>query len=167
VRIEFTKSNENHHFKIDDGPWTIYNKPIIISINGVHCFQYYSGQEAIKLIYIRIDYQAPTIEQFQIDREGQGQYLLHADLQDFISGVSSAYFFKKSINGIEYFGPDNIIPYEIEINATSGNTVGLIAFDYAGNNISYSEKIPFFIFGNENSLRLEKLLLINTLIFRN
>jgi hypothetical protein len=34
------------HFKLDDGPWTVYGSPITVSENGTHVISYYSNDTA-------------------------------------------------------------------------------------------------------------------------
>jgi len=130
------------YYKIDDGEWTLYTEPIVISEDGVHTFKWYcidneGNQSAVcGPFYLKIDQTPPTIE-LTWDEEN---LKLIADVYDETSGVARVEFYVNS----EYIGEVTEPPYEWTLpNLKMGDKVQVIVYDKAGNNAISPENIPY------------------------
>ena len=117
-------------YKIDDGDWQEYFVPFTVSEDGEHTVEFYSvdnagNEEAIGEVTFKIDKTVPTID-LTWDEENSK---LVADVDDETSGVAMVEFY---VNG-ELIGEVTSAPYEMEYDASSGDTAYAIVYDTAGN----------------------------------
>ncbi|RLI32207.1 hypothetical protein DRO66_11665, partial [Candidatus Bathyarchaeota archaeon] len=141
VAVSFTATDETSGidetlYRVDGGNWQIYANPFIVSDDGEHTLEYYSvdvagNEENIKTETFKIDQTDPTIELTWDDENSK----LVADVDDETSGVASVEFF---VNG-ESIGTVTEEPYEMEYDASSGDTAHAVVTDNAGNSAESDE----------------------------
>jgi hypothetical protein len=119
------------YYRLDDGEWTLYTEPIVVSEDRVHTFEWYcidneGNQSAVCGFDFKIDQTDPIIE---LTWDGENSKLI-ADVSDETSGVNRVEFYvdKKLI------GTVTEEPYEYEWSGIgTGHIVQAIVYDNAGN----------------------------------
>jgi len=148
----------NHtYYKIDNGPWTKYTTPFVISVNGQHTVSYYSDDiagnvETEKSVSIKIDKTAPTITltKQQIDLFN---VKFTAQVSDETSGIDRVEF---SLDGVVQY-TDTQSPYEWTWTGLGDYTVTATTFDVAGNSQSQSMITPVEQIQTINFLQLQMI----------
>jgi parallel beta-helix repeat protein len=130
VATDETSGIDYTMYMIDSGSWEEYVVPVTVSEDGEHTVEFYSvdnagNEEAIGEVTFKIDKTVPTID-FTWDDENS---LLIADVDDETSGVAMVEFY---VNGV-LIGEVTSAPYEMEYEASSGDTAYGIVYDNAGN----------------------------------
>jgi parallel beta-helix repeat protein len=125
-------------YKLNDGDWTEYKNPFVVTEDGVHTLVYYSvdklgNTEANNSATFKIDKTAPVIV-LMVEKTGL-KWLLTAAVTDDTSGIARVEFY---LNG-EYLGEDTEAPYTWEV--TKKGTAQAIVYDNAGNS-AISDEVP-------------------------
>jgi hypothetical protein len=87
------------YFRIDDGNWTVYTGPFIISTDGEHIIGTTPDFEHVYNITIKIDQTAPMLFDFFMSRAGIFKWKLLANVSDETSGI----------NRVEFYFNDNFV----------------------------------------------------------
>ena len=120
--------------KLDNGEWTTYTDPFIVTEDGEHTLYYYSediagNEEDINEADFKIDQIPPTIN-LTIEKIGFNTWLFVADVFDETSGVNRVEFYIDCI----LIGTVTEEPYEYEFSAIcTAHIVDAIVYDNAGN----------------------------------
>jgi hypothetical protein len=149
------------HYKIDDGSWTTYTAPFIISDDADHIISYYSidligNEETPKTANLRIDQTKPSLSltKQQIDLL---TIKFIASASDATSGIDRVEF---TIDGqLQY--SDTQSPYEWIWTGLGNYTVVATAYDIAGNSQSQSMSTPYDvnIEGSSVQMQFERFLM--------
>lgn len=155
--------NVSTYYRIDDGRWRFYSKPLIVSSDGKHNFSFYGKDEAgnaeeEKKTVIRIDCTPPNIS-FVMPAERYlymvgrkiiplvkntvvvGKMMVEVMAFDNLSGVSQVKFF---MDGNEKFA-DKEAPYKWELPPSFfRHEIKCVARDDAGNSAEASQTILSF-----------------------
>ena len=120
------------YYKLDDGEWTLYSEPVIISDDGAHSFSWYivdseghtSTPDSISL---KIDQTSPEInlknERLAIDR-----VKVIADVYDETSNIDRVEFENRGVDFTDYD-----FPYEWVLTGIFNGWVYATVYDKAGN----------------------------------
>jgi len=131
VATDETSGIDYTMYMIDNsGSWEEYVVPVTVSEDGEHTVEFYSvdnagNEEAVGEVTFKIDKTVPTID-LTWDEENSK---LVADVDDETSDVAMVEFY---VNG-ELIGEVTSPPYEMEYDASSGDTAYAIVYDNAGN----------------------------------
>ena len=87
------------YFRIDNGNWTVYTGPFIISTDGKHIIGATPDFEYIYNITIKIDQTAPVLFDFTMSRASIFKWKLSANVSDETSGI----------NRVEFYFNDNFV----------------------------------------------------------
>jgi len=128
-------------YKVDNGAWTIYTTPIVVSTDGSHKVYFYSVDTAVppntedeQNVSFKMDKTAPVINAFTATPENamKTKWLLEADATDPTSGIVL----------VEFYADDALVgsvtqtPYTFEVTYTIAgkpHTAQCIVYDAAGN----------------------------------
>jgi Carboxypeptidase regulatory-like domain len=142
VSIMITGTNLTF-YKIDDGSWTLYSGPFIITSDGYHQIFYYwvdewGNHSDMYSTEFKIDKTSPTI-QLSAQRINRTKVKITATVTDALSGVYNVVFYDDMGNRITIYDP----PYEILYIGFSIHIIHAIVSDYAGN-IAHSKIVTSF-----------------------
>ena len=125
----------NHtYYKIDNGAWTEYTTPFMVTTDGQHVVSYYSddkagNNEAPKSISFKMDRTAPTITLSGTPQNLlKTKWLFVANVTDVTSGIAKVEFYVDDA----LIGTVTTAPYEFLYHGT-GQDAQAIVYDNAGN----------------------------------
>jgi len=138
------------YFRIDDGNWTVYTGPFVISTDGKHIIGATPDFEHIYNVTIKIDQTPPDFAEFSIYKIGHNNYKIYANVTDATSGVNRVEFYLNDY--LTY--TDYEAPYEWFYKGPSFNPNSLV-FDNAGNSampyLIPPDQITYFAIGFINN----------------
>jgi hypothetical protein len=122
-------------YKVDDGDWTIYATPIVVSTDGEHTVYFYSVDNAGNIeeeqsVTFKIDKTAPVINEFTATAQNalKNKWLLACDAVDPMSGIVKVEFYADDA----LVGEVTTTPYEFTVDGKI-HTAQCIVYDAAGN----------------------------------
>ena len=121
-------------FRIDDGNWTVYTVPFVISTDGEHIIGATSDFVHINNVTIKIDQTPPYWEGVGFEKIGHNKYKIYANVSDATSGTNKVDFYLNWY--LIYTGYEE--PYEWFYKGPSFLSAS-VAFDNAGN----SDMFPY------------------------
>jgi hypothetical protein len=125
-------------YKVDNGAWTVYGAPIVVSTDGQHTVSYYSVDLAIppnteetKEVSFKMDKTAPVFTNYSFTPLNfmKNKWLCSATVEDATSGVVLVEFYVDDA----LVGSATETPYEFEFDGKPTNNSQALAYDAAGN----------------------------------
>jgi hypothetical protein len=150
VSITITENNLTF-YQLDNGSWTAYSGPFIVSSDGYHFISFYwideyGNQSEIYSVEFKIDKTPPTIE-LSAQRINTTKVKITATVTDVLSGVYKVVFYDDMGNSLTLYDP----PYVIFTIGFYMRIIHAVVSDYAGNTaqskivVSFNQKISIFL----------------------
>jgi hypothetical protein len=110
VQVTIVDGNYTY-FRIDNGNWTVYTGPFVISTDGKHIIGATPDFEHIYNVTIKIDQTIPAIFNFTMSRAGIFKWKLLANVSDETSGINRVEFYFNNNFVNTSFAPGPYIVY--------------------------------------------------------